>query len=338
MQKIINRDSNMELFRIVSMLLVLVYHTDYLTFGRPLQEDAINSPFNCLFRTGINSLSIICVNCFVLISGWFGIRPKIKRFAGLLFQVFFICSITLILYSLFGEHSIDFKDIKSIFLLTKDLWFVKAYIFLYLISPALNAYTQNVSQRQFLLTLIALFSFQTLYGWLFVSVNYINDGYSPLSFILLYLLAQYFRKYPGKLAPVSAVSCLYVFTSIVLTGAIVEYLLIRFNLLQQIQWGAYAYPLVIIESLFLLLFFAKLSFRNKLINWIASSCFAVYLLHCTRNILEEYCNLVRLSYKSYHVFGIIIVVICVFSISILLDKVRIMLWNQISNKFFVKSK
>ncbi len=336
MQKKINRDSNMELFRIVSMLLVLVYHTDYLTFGRPLQEYAINSPFSCLFRTGINSLSIICVNCFILISGWFGIRPKIERFTGLLFQVFFICSITLIIYSLFGGHSIDLKDIKSLLLLTKDLWFVKAYIFLYLISPALNAFTQNVSQRQFFLTLIALFSFQTLYGWLFVSVNYVNDGYSPLSFILLYLLAQYVRKYPGKLAAVSATSCLSIFSCIVLMGAIIEYLLIRFNLLHQIQWGSYAYPLVIVEALFLLLFFSKLSFKNKLINWISCSCFAVYLLHCTRNILGEYCNHVKSSFYSNHVFGIITVVFCVFIISILLDKVRIMIWNLISKKVFVK--
>ena len=34
-------------------------------------------------------LCIICVNVFVLISGWFGIRPCVKGVLSLLFQVYF---------------------------------------------------------------------------------------------------------------------------------------------------------------------------------------------------------------------------------------------------------
>ena len=40
-------------------------------------------------RMLFESLAIVCVNVFVLISGWFGIRPKWKSVTNFLFQVFF---------------------------------------------------------------------------------------------------------------------------------------------------------------------------------------------------------------------------------------------------------
>ena len=73
------RDSNIELLRIVSMILVMVVHADYVSFGPPTQTDISNSFLYSFSRSGIEAISAICVNVFVLISGWFGIRYCLRR-------------------------------------------------------------------------------------------------------------------------------------------------------------------------------------------------------------------------------------------------------------------
>ena len=67
------RASNLELLRILSMMLVMLVH--YLPLRMPVIHDmAINSPLKAMFNLELHSIAIICVNSFILISGYFGIR------------------------------------------------------------------------------------------------------------------------------------------------------------------------------------------------------------------------------------------------------------------------
>lgn len=85
------RQSNMELLRLVAMLFVLVFvlHANYWSLGYPGQADLLGSPLSASVRVALAHLAIVAVNVFVLLSGWFGIRPKWRGLAGLLFQAFF---------------------------------------------------------------------------------------------------------------------------------------------------------------------------------------------------------------------------------------------------------
>lgn len=83
------RDSNMELLRIVAMLLVLVVHADFASLGAPTKVEVMNNPYLSIVRLGVESISIISVNVFVLLSGWYGIKMKRKGLIGLLFQSMF---------------------------------------------------------------------------------------------------------------------------------------------------------------------------------------------------------------------------------------------------------
>ena len=73
------RESNVELFRILAMFLVLVVHfTGWFVGGL---ADPFDSTKDLSFRMGqmvMEALSVVCVNCFLIISGWFGIRLKFK--------------------------------------------------------------------------------------------------------------------------------------------------------------------------------------------------------------------------------------------------------------------
>ena len=70
-----NRLSNIELLRLVSMFLVMFFHvTDAISQKNNIAENSIDDIMLATF----SSLSIICVDIFILISGYFGITFKMK--------------------------------------------------------------------------------------------------------------------------------------------------------------------------------------------------------------------------------------------------------------------
>lgn len=95
----------------------------------------------------------------------------------------------------------------------------------------------------------------------------------------------------------------------------------------------YTNPLVIIQSLALLIGFSKLSFQNKLINWVASSCLAVYLLHANELILRPYYGTTIKNWylQENHLtflFHTVLFISLIFIASILIDKIRIRLFQM----------
>ena len=333
-KKVKVRDSNMELLRIVAMLLVLVYHSDFLTFGNPTQAEALSSPITVFLRDVLNAFSVICVNLFVFISGWYGIKPRKMKFLEFLFQVGFIIAVTLFIFSLLTGHRFDRHDCQAIFLMTDQMWFVKAYIVLYLFAPALNAFVERSTHKQLLLTILAFYIFQTIYGWAFVVVKWINDGYSPVCFFGLYLLARYIRKYGNRLFTLPARYDMLIFIGLTLLNSLVAFVSTYVNFNAYMWLNSYVSPLVILETVYFALFFSKQSFKSQLVNWVASSCFAVYLLHCSRNVLPAYCNAIRSIYDNHSIALFLIFtslfIFSVFIVSILLDKLRMLVWKQTS--------
>ena len=82
------RSSNIELLRILSMFLVLMIH--YIPSRTlPTHDTLAHDTLGTLFDLELRSISFVCVNCFILISGYFGIRWKLKSFSNLLFQILF---------------------------------------------------------------------------------------------------------------------------------------------------------------------------------------------------------------------------------------------------------
>ena len=79
------RDSNLELFRLVAMLLVMLVHANYTSLGNVTQSELLETPFTAIVRVVCEQLCIVSVNLFVLLSGWFGIRPSLKKFVSLIF-------------------------------------------------------------------------------------------------------------------------------------------------------------------------------------------------------------------------------------------------------------
>lgn len=141
----LNRDSNMEFLRIIAMFLVLIVHSNFYTIGKPNYTDIHNFPVASFIRLFIQSGSTICVNLFVILSGWYGIKPNLKKFLSFIFQILFFVIISLFFLILYNNYQIE--DIIKTITIFDYWWFVKSYIFLYFFSPVLNTFIHHASKK-----------------------------------------------------------------------------------------------------------------------------------------------------------------------------------------------
>ena len=323
------RLSNFELLRIVSMLYVMVVHASFLALDSPSKEFMLESPDSAFLRCLCESLSIVCVNCFVLISGWFGIKMKLQRLMELFFQIaFFVLLIPIILYAFNLPVSDNLAHyFKSVFF-SDEMWFVQAYIILLIFSPLLNAFVEHADKSQLKHFLILFFIVQTLVSH---KLDWFSRGYSPMSFMGLYLLARYMRLYPSKIVSLSKSADLSIYVGLVILQTVFAMLVIYGHFMDITTVYAYSSPLVIACSVFFFLYFSKLSFSSRIINGVAISAFSIYLFHCNPLFLKpiyaayinEWYSLETWRFLSYVVGFIFLIAV----LSILLDKLRLFLWN-----------
>ena len=326
------RDSNMELLRLVAMFLVLVVHANFRALPVPGMTHVHNNPSSAFLMFMTEAFSIYAVNLFVLLSGWYGIRFKAKRLGELIFQVLFFGLFAIGVCAIFAPEELQTDVLSRLFILGQnDYWFVKAYIALYLLSPVLNAYIEKASARQFGWVLIGFFAFQFLFDWAYVSTRWLANGYSLPSFIGLYLLARYMRLHPIKLWKLNRWIDLGIYLLVVAFLTI-----IMFVIKQSAGRGDYLYfytcPLVILGAMHLLLFFSKFSFHSRVINWLALSAFGAYLTQSSSFIGGRFYDDILLNWfntepRCEFIIYSSLLVIAVFFGSILIDKVRIAIWN-----------
>ena len=331
------RLSNIELLRLLAMLYVLIVHADFSTFGAPTMEELAVRPVGVWIQYWFECFAICCVDVFVLISGWFGIRFSLNKLWAFLFQVvFYSLGLFLLAVAITLQKALTLEGLKSIFLFNgSDYWFIKAYLILMVLAPMLNAFCDYASRREFKTILIVYFAILMVYGWLEpASVHFTMNGCTALSFVGLYLLGRYLKMHRTKLtnynrriyAVVYVVACLVMFFMCLLFLSQGVRVTLDSRLLN------YGSPLVILSAVALLLFFSKWTFANKVVNQAAKSCLAVYLLHCNYFVFPIYKDL---TLKAHQLgWGVVVLfVLAVFVLAIMVDRLRIVMWDVISNKW-----
>lgn len=320
----------MELLRIITMILVMIVHANFRALSAPTIDDVVNTPMSAFLRFLTESFSIICVNVFVLISGWFGIHFNWKRFSEFIFQVFFFGIVIYVAVCLIDSEKKDFKVV----LLTNEwnYWFVKCYLFLYIVSPILNAFVEKATKKQFQTILILFFTIQTFYGWATDGITWFNKGYSGISFAGLYLLARYIRLYPAKWFCHSIKFDMLIYLGFVTLNTCCAIFLTKTGH-GSARLFLYTSPFVILAAIHFLLIFTKFTITSMKINWIAASCFAIYLTHSNSFLADPcYDDLIRNWFNTQTTLNFMlytgILIFCVFWISILFDKIRIYLFNK----------
>ena len=78
------RLSNIELLRIISMIFVMLIH---VTYALDRKNNSMVDTSLCVI---VQWITMICVDLFVLISGWFGIQFTVKGIVKLVYQTVFL--------------------------------------------------------------------------------------------------------------------------------------------------------------------------------------------------------------------------------------------------------
>jgi Acyltransferase family. len=144
------RDSNMELLRIISMIFIVILHFNGFGFKYLTHLPSFFSQIQFVFLSAFESVFIIGVNLFVLISGYYGIKLSIKSIYNIFFTcLFYSVLIYMVKYVLLGDYG-TLKDLIKAFLpISKQWWFITIYFCLMLISPLLNAILRKISDMFF---------------------------------------------------------------------------------------------------------------------------------------------------------------------------------------------
>lgn len=302
--KIVNRNSNIELLRIVCMLMIISGHIvmEYSLLDLASDDEVIG-----LFWRGACS---VAVNAFVLITGYFGIKYRWERLIKLDVQVLFYSISLFALALILGWHQIIIKeDFLYLFpLLSKKYWFVTCYAVLYIISPLLNKWCDSMSKFEFRTLLIG--GFIIIYVWptlsfLFNSPQFIADaGYGIVNFTYLYMLGYYLRHYFIRK---SALVCWggYIFSVTALF--ICQYVLSLILGFEFTSFISYNTIFVFIGAICLFLAFERMAFSSNIINAFAKPCLAVYLIHLHPCIWAPFCNLIKI--QNYHGLNYILLLV-----------------------------
>ena len=221
------RQSNIELLRIILIIMVITHHV----MAHGLGFLSIKSPTYIVdkftyYELAINSFLMYSINSFIFISGYFGMKFKLRTVVTIFLQAFFYSVILYLLFSYIYPSQWSIKHlIESFFPISRgEWWFISTYLGLYFVSPFLNKGVDETDRGQMKFLLLGLLFFNCFAGFLFGTLSSEN-GASILNFIVVYVLGRYIYKY--KIEIKGPLLYLLFFTSILFCSTIV---LIKFNM------------------------------------------------------------------------------------------------------------
>ena len=200
----VKRNANMELLRILSMIMVTFLHA--LGKSDLLGNLAGSFSANVWLAWILEALSLSAVNIFMLISGYFLINSEFKpgRLIEIVAQVLFYAAGSFIIYSAFFTVEAEEKTLYAFlkYLLPVHMevyWFITAYVVIYMFLPVLSKGIKAVSQKQFGTVIVLLLIYECVFKTL-LPVRLAKDtrGYEFLWYLIVFMIGAYFRLYGFK--------------------------------------------------------------------------------------------------------------------------------------------
>lgn len=284
-----HRDSNLELFRIITMLLIVAHH--YVVNSGLMAGDGpvLLSPMsvNSLFLVLFGAWGKSGINCFVLITGFFMCKQQItaRKFVKLVGEWIFYKYLIHFIFIITGYETPSLKRCIEIVLPITQISqnFTSCFIMFWLFIPFLNLLIANMTERQHVyLLLLTGFTYIFLGTAHRVTMNYVSW------FMVLYFISSYIRIYPKKWMNSRGICGIILLFSIALSAA---------SVIMCVGSGRFAFMFVIDSNTFLAVMvggFAFLFFKNikipysKFINTVAASTFGVLCIHAHSDAMREW--------------------------------------------------
>ena len=277
------RNINFDVFRVLAMFLIVIQH--YILCGLKQSEvyhympmDNLGDILNYISMEALYILSVVGVDCFVMITGYFLINRLSFRWKGMMniWIQTFIYGITV---SLIVNNSLGVGNIFPVAF--KRYWFITIYLGLITIAPFLSLIANKLSKKQYqlLLAILLVMTFEYPFG------RHYAGAHSLGLFIFLYLLSGYVRlhgipswlkKHCGKLA-IGFWVCLTI-------GVVVmNFILVNYCDASGYQlMGDKNSSVIMFLAILVFLWFSKMSLDNhftRVLTKLAPYTLAVYLIH-----------------------------------------------------------
>lgn len=336
------RNIGLDLLRICSMLMIILLHSiDH----SGLYEKLIPGEGIYYYEIFLFILVQVCVNCFVLISGYFLVKSefKIKKLAQLWIEVVFYSLVIKLILMAAGEIPFSVGSLISCFvpITTGRYWFITIYFGMYLLAPFYNITISNMNKqmhKKLLIILFVLFSCMISIHPAFKGMNS-GAGWGLAWFTVLYFTAAYFNYYYEAQGKMFRYLTLFFVIPLMITLIIwILNEIIYIDFVKQIVFNWIRYDSVPVYLASVFIFVAFLNYKGKIndfvggiITKVSGSIFGVYLIHAHANICTVTmwnrigigCNVDSMSLIPIQIVAVLVI----FVICVLIDIVRTKLFE-----------
>ena len=301
------RDARIEFFRCMLMFGICLLHT------------VGNSGHNDYW---LSSMLAFCVDGFVLISGYFGIKFSWKKILSLEITSIWCAFLSTLAMSLVRDVSWGGGGSKTwqVFL---NYWFVHAYVVLMMVSPVVNMVSECIVSKELKTIAKCLLPFYVVcFGWSWAVSYNATQGlvprvagfgqFTPLTLIGVYTTGRLLRQFESKLKFAKAIYLPIVAGCLVLSA---------------LRLGFYNSPVGLILAIVVFLLCKDMQLPrwiNCCVLAIAPSMFSVYLLHV--NTFGMWVAIPAIVHKveaySNKWLAYLLCAATIFSIGIMVDVVR----------------
>lgn len=273
MKEMKRRDVSIELLRIILMSMIVVWH--FVVYGM-----GINECRDVGFNWGSNIYaSLLCpflcfhVNCFNFISGFYGIKFRVKKIVVLNLLLIFLTFVTYLIAVFGGGRIFDARElIHDLICSYQNWWYMTCYFILLLIAPLINKGIDWM-EKNLLRNLVV-----TYYIVLILPSMIWNQATNMALFIFIYCCGRYLNKYNNKFIKENA-GRIFLFSILVLF--IMRYTGWYFqNSYLYLQSISYNNPIVIFAGIsFFYIFQAQIvNLKTSLVSQLIPGILAVYLV------------------------------------------------------------
>lgn len=321
------RNSNLELYRIVTMLLIVAHH--YVVNSGLLQTmQSTQSTVNSIFLYVFGMWGKTGINCFILITGYFMSKSNItvRKFLKLILEVEFYKVLIYGIFLLSGYEDFTIKGfLKALIPITSvSRGFTSCFLLFFLCIPFLNILINNISEKmhkRLVWLLLGIYCVLYTLPGIYVSYNYVSW------FCVLYFVSSYIRYYGFfhkiKTAQWGWLTLLFIFLS--MTSVLVLKDTSRTFWLVSDSNAILAF----VTSVCSFMFFKDLKIKqSKFINMVGGCTFGVLLIHANSDTMRRWLWKDVLDNTAYFDSEILFVhaivsVLLVFAVCVFIDRIRI---------------
>lgn len=330
------RAGNIELLRMLMGMAVVILHYNFNPAGGGAIENAGGVNYYVLMF--LESVSIVAVNVFMIISGYFSsgrttvnLAKPIRLLAQLMIFNGMIYAIKTLLLAQAG-----FSLVGLVMAMAPANYYVILYLVVLVLSPYLNVMTEKLTDenfRAFILLLGGVFLIyptivdvmeevlgRQIMGLSSISLSGSGAGYTIVNFVLCYLIGAYLKRFDLKKVSQKKVFAGYMASLLVVYA---------WSFVLPSTSRMYSNPVVMLEAVLLFVLFAKVSLSDKVIGKLAPASFSCYLIH--ESILAEMdFRFVVQAGIGYLLCHILLTVILIYLFSYLIQ----LIWDLLSRRFF----